>query len=1636
MQAAINSFDALGNHLWTLSWQVLVLAAAAGIVELIARRSSPLFRYWLWIIVLARLCVPVAIPALPGLDGFLRGIFPDRPPIVEEIALPDFPLTMPDLPPMTDLPEYAAPVEPVKPAWPSIPLTALFGMVWLAATLGLGAAILWRIRRIRRVLRTCRAVDDPGLRALTDAIAARLGIRRPVRLLACDRPGFEGPAAVGALRPAILLPTALMNDAEAIALEPVLAHELSHIRRGDLFLNWLQAAVQVAFWFHPAVWLANHRLRALREEACDDLAVHAIGGERRRYGAGVLRAVELGRASALGFVGLFLIERKRGLSRRIARLAAMNYRGAVRLSLPAVLALVLVGTAGVVVSGVGAENPTQDSGGISMRDAMKPIGHAGPPSGMISDDIVIRDESMDTEKKKAIGKFFIGEQITVGFTIARAQLQQLGPPDSTVKHAVFNLAEAVNRYTNIDATPEGSLLLDRDTLFEIPVVFILADSAFTLTDAERGNLAAYLRNGGFAVLDNGTPQFEYGIVEASLRQALRDALGTDAKFLPIENTHPIYHCFFDFDDGPPQGTEMSGKPTPNRSNETARSEQYVTKAAPYLEGIWLYGRLVAIYSDKGYAHKWNELSDNIPQLKLAVNMVVFALLQEGGMMARIDEQENTPGIDSPSGDIRPGETGYVTGRPLSHDDSLFIEAYRLLETPDWEKGINLIRELKPSFSAFLPARLVAGQRLMQAHRFEDVIDLMTDTLAKSVADTSLVRVTQAHVIRGNSYYYMGHLEEAAADFTAALETAPPEFHDNIVFTRAMVYLDMRREDEAKRELIPLLDSPDAEARRNAIRYLDRMTGGGNLPLPEGETDSPARTLLFAGDQLYNKDENGAAYEVYRTVIDRYPGTKYASYAVQALPRVEARDKRQDISAIYILMKDAQDRGNTALFIELSKIANKMEEDSRNIENRTNTPSQDGARVLAPSGVDPRLQIRILSADSVIFEYKKIAIDSLAAALAAADKDRLAEGILIIVYYPRRRDTLDRIIAIARGQVGNDIAIGVQENPTMSRADLKELFERSRPDTSAAARGTTAITRDPRMFIKGFQQEFEPAGVPLTDAQRERILKVFIPYDNRAMMGVLTREQKQVIVKGFREKLAGSPHPLSEEQEARIMAFGPDGKDTTWRDIITQEQLQYISTSAGENGTNGGQGARTLAPPGNDTRLQVRIISADSVLFLDERMPMDVFEDSLQTIEKSGRPVDLAIDIEPSTSPDALYRVSKLAWKYDSDDNIGYLMGRDESGSLEASRKVRDAIGARIWFETGEQKLIEGNHDEALAAFQTIVDNYPDSDYAAQARNRITEIKKKMQSPANESGARLLAPPGTDTRLQIRIISADSVLFDGRRLAIDSLADALAAADKDRLAEGLLIVLDGGGRLDTLQRIIAIARGQVGNEIAIGVQKNPPLSREEAAEAFQRAMERRDSTAARSQPESSAPDVDYYPLAVGRSWTYRETVLDSTRRVSQRTISVQSTSKSDPETIYTLRQEGGDEGTTYIYLAKYANGMITALMLSTWPNLLLADFGLPMVLWKRDLAAGDTWQRPDGREIRQVIALKASVTVPAGTFHDCAHIKTIMLVPAEKLRNESDIWFAPNVGMVKSISQSADNTYERNRVGELLSYQSE
>ncbi len=112
------------------------------------------------------------------------------------------------------------------------------------------------------------------------SLSEGLGMRRFSRVFIS--PCVLQAMAVGYLRPMVLLPMAMVSQMQPEVLEAVIAHELAHIRRFDLWINLLQRVTETLLFYHPGVWWLSNCIRCERELCCDELAVKATG-ERITY---------------------------------------------------------------------------------------------------------------------------------------------------------------------------------------------------------------------------------------------------------------------------------------------------------------------------------------------------------------------------------------------------------------------------------------------------------------------------------------------------------------------------------------------------------------------------------------------------------------------------------------------------------------------------------------------------------------------------------------------------------------------------------------------------------------------------------------------------------------------------------------------------------------------------------------------------------------------------------------------------------------------------------------------------------------------------------------------------------------------------------------------------------------------------------------------------------------------------------------------------------------------------------------------------------------------------------------------------------------------------------------------------------
>lgn len=208
------------------------------------------------------------------------------------------------------------------------------GWLWLAGALLLAGRLVLEARRARRLSESGR--PDPEWRAMSRAVAARLGVDRPVRVRVTDR--VDVPALVGWRWPVILIPGPLRAAPEEMGA--ILAHELAHVRRHDFLANFLQAVAEALLFYSPAAWWISSTIREERECSCDVTAIPAVDGGPARYIRALLD-IETARPAVAGVLAMnggSLVRRVRRVHARSTDSRPIDWRNAAALCVVAAAA--------------------------------------------------------------------------------------------------------------------------------------------------------------------------------------------------------------------------------------------------------------------------------------------------------------------------------------------------------------------------------------------------------------------------------------------------------------------------------------------------------------------------------------------------------------------------------------------------------------------------------------------------------------------------------------------------------------------------------------------------------------------------------------------------------------------------------------------------------------------------------------------------------------------------------------------------------------------------------------------------------------------------------------------------------------------------------------------------------------------------------------------------------------------------------------------------------------------------------------------------------------------------------------------------------------------------------------------------
>ena len=165
------------------------------------------------------------------------------------------------------------------------------------------------------------------------------------------------PMLIGLFEPAIILPDRDFSDKQ---LYSVLLHELTHLRRKDILIKWLSVLACSLHWFNPLAWFARREIDRACELACDEAVIRKLDADGKQSYGDTLIAIAVDSKMPRTVLSTTMYERKKSLKERLR--AIMKHKKPTRVAI--IVSTVLIIAAVLTACALGAGSKDKEVGVI------------------------------------------------------------------------------------------------------------------------------------------------------------------------------------------------------------------------------------------------------------------------------------------------------------------------------------------------------------------------------------------------------------------------------------------------------------------------------------------------------------------------------------------------------------------------------------------------------------------------------------------------------------------------------------------------------------------------------------------------------------------------------------------------------------------------------------------------------------------------------------------------------------------------------------------------------------------------------------------------------------------------------------------------------------------------------------------------------------------------------------------------------------------------------------------------------------------------------------------------------------------------------------------------------------------------
>jgi bla regulator protein BlaR1 len=362
------------NSLISIFKEVVYLGATASILiltilltkKIFHKALSPKWHYYIWILLLVRLLVPVFpessisiynlfsaeadkvnLPisqvSNPSTEGTLTENFTDTKEALSQEALnvsgenTANPLVSSSIADRVlkakESPKYNSAI-------------IIMAFTWITGVLLLSVySICINIVFAVSVRKRYTLLKDERINTILEDCKSSMRIKHPIPLLTSNK--VRTPALYGFFNTKILISEIHMEKLSAAEIKYIFLHELSHYKRKDIAVNWILALLQIVYFFNPLIWYAFYKIHEDCEISCDASALGYINEcEYQSYGSTVIKLIKLFSESNFIPVTAGISKNKSSYKRRIIMISKFK-KSKWTNTLLALVLIVFVGSIGL-----------------------------------------------------------------------------------------------------------------------------------------------------------------------------------------------------------------------------------------------------------------------------------------------------------------------------------------------------------------------------------------------------------------------------------------------------------------------------------------------------------------------------------------------------------------------------------------------------------------------------------------------------------------------------------------------------------------------------------------------------------------------------------------------------------------------------------------------------------------------------------------------------------------------------------------------------------------------------------------------------------------------------------------------------------------------------------------------------------------------------------------------------------------------------------------------------------------------------------------------------------------------------------------------------------------------------------------